>query len=234
MKKIPFNINTKYFKTIDSNEKAYWLGFICADGCIHKTESKFSLISKDIEVIENFIQATDCKYKLQTVKTFDKRTKKEYTSYRVSISNKEFREYIINQGVTSNKTDKLEMPNIDEKYYSYFFAGLFDGDGSVQEYVDQATSMKVSVTKKNHYIKMNKCRISLISTKEMLSMLQQYLLKEYLIVPIELMQVSKNKSNVWKMYLYKDAKKFLDWIYMDKTFPYLTRKYNKYTRLINI
>ena len=28
------HVNKEYFHTIDSNEKAYWLGFIMADGCI--------------------------------------------------------------------------------------------------------------------------------------------------------------------------------------------------------
>ena len=30
------NLNKDYFKNIDNEEKAYWLGFIAADGCIYK------------------------------------------------------------------------------------------------------------------------------------------------------------------------------------------------------
>lgn len=31
------SLKIDYFKEIDSNDKAYWLGFICADGNINKT-----------------------------------------------------------------------------------------------------------------------------------------------------------------------------------------------------
>lgn len=30
-----YKLNENYFKFIDSHEKAYWLGFISADECIH-------------------------------------------------------------------------------------------------------------------------------------------------------------------------------------------------------
>ena len=34
--------NREIFKTIDTPEKAYWLGFILADGCLHLTNKKNS------------------------------------------------------------------------------------------------------------------------------------------------------------------------------------------------
>jgi intein-encoded DNA endonuclease-like protein len=46
--KLYFNIN--YFDEIDTNEKAYWLGFISADGCLKS--NKVRLVSKDKEVIK--------------------------------------------------------------------------------------------------------------------------------------------------------------------------------------
>ena len=33
-------------KEINSPDKAYWLGFICADGCINKTNNKITLTSR--------------------------------------------------------------------------------------------------------------------------------------------------------------------------------------------
>ena len=30
------SINVNYFEKIDTPEKSYWLGYICADGCINK------------------------------------------------------------------------------------------------------------------------------------------------------------------------------------------------------
>ena len=50
MSKLSLNID--YFKEINSFEKAYWLGFICADGCIHKNGGKLTITVKDKEICE--------------------------------------------------------------------------------------------------------------------------------------------------------------------------------------
>lgn len=201
-------LNVDYFKKIDSNDKAYWLGFICADGNIKKTNNKVSLISKDLEVIEGFKEAIGAEHTISKRKTFDKRTNKTYIAYSIQIGNEIFTQHLINLGVTSNKTDVLEFPKIDEKYYSYFIAGLFDGDGSISN------------------TKYNKLRISLISTKEILDFISNFLLMMNI---NELTRTKISKKNVWKMLLYKDSNIFLDFIYCDDNFKYyLKRKYNKW------
>jgi len=225
------SLDENYFQIIDSKEKAYWLGYICADGCIHKNCNKVSLISKDIEVIEKFKFAIKSEHKLQDLHRYDKRTKKWYRAFSIHIGVEIFQKHLINLGITSNKTDKLEMPNIEEKYYPYFFAGLFDGDGSVQEYT-KLNKEKQQIHSIGAPLKMNKCRISLISTLEVLNFLSLYLMKTQNIECLKMSKVSKKKANVWKMYLYKDAKKFLDWIYQDPTFSYSTRKYETYLRIL--
>jgi len=45
------------------------------------------------------------------------------------------------------------------------------------------------------------------------------------------LEIKENKPNVWKMYLYKDALNFLNYIYQDSNFKYLTRKYNTYEKV---
>jgi hypothetical protein len=201
-------LNVDYFKEINSKDKAYWLGFICADGNIKKTNNKVSLTSKDLEVIEGFKGAIGAEHTISKRKFFDKRTNKTYIGYLIQIGNELFVNNLIDLGVTSNKTDILKFPKIDEKYYSYFIAGLFDGDGFVGI--------------RNH----NKLRISLISTKEVLDFISN-LLTNIGINELSKVKVSKNKINVWKTCLYKDADKFLNYIYGDDNFKYyLMRKYN--------
>ena len=48
----------KYFEKINSKNKAYWLGYICADGHLGNKTNRLILSSKDKEVIE--------KYKIRT------------------------------------------------------------------------------------------------------------------------------------------------------------------------
>ena len=41
-----YNVNHEYFKIIDSEEKAYWLGFLYADGCVRKSKSGSQVVLK--------------------------------------------------------------------------------------------------------------------------------------------------------------------------------------------
>lgn len=45
------DFDTKYFDMIDSSEKAYWFGLICADGCHNKRQFKLKLCKKDISLL---------------------------------------------------------------------------------------------------------------------------------------------------------------------------------------
>jgi hypothetical protein len=211
------NLNIDYFKEINSNDKAYWLGYICADGNIKKSNNKVGLISKDLEVIKGFKEVIESSHSISKNSIFDGRTNKTYTGYSIQITNELFTKHLINLGVTSNKTNVLEFPNIDEEYYSYFIAGLFDGDGSVSWRGKNKSTLS----------------ITLISTNEILTFIKNYVLLKFNISPKYYYRVTENKSNVWKMSLCGDAHKFLDFIYSDKTFKYyLKRKYNKYLKNI--
>ena len=205
-------INENYFENIDSHKKAYWLGFICADGHINK-QGYLTIAIKDKEILEKFTKDTNSTYKIQHVFQLDNRTGKSYEKYSCCFSNKVFVSHIINHGVTHDKSDVLNFPNIDEQYYSSFIAGLFDGDGSV--YV-----------KDNGVTKVLGC--NLISTKEVLNHVNNWLLEKYNIPNISCTRITKNKSNVWKQYWYKYAVPFLNIIYSVDPEMYLQRKYNLY------
>ncbi len=53
-----YNLNHDYFESIDSEAKAYFLGFIFADGCVSLSDQNFLLrieIHKDdVEVLDGF------------------------------------------------------------------------------------------------------------------------------------------------------------------------------------
>ena len=51
--------NENFFNKIDTEEKAYWLGFLYADGCVHDKpngQKLITLVVKDEEVIKKFIK----------------------------------------------------------------------------------------------------------------------------------------------------------------------------------
>ena len=210
MSKLALDID--YFKTIDAPEKAYWLGFICADGCIYKDGGKLTIMVKDREICEKFKKDIKSEHKISDREIYDKRTDKTYIESSIQITNALFVSNIINLGITSEKSSILNFPSIEESYYSYFIAGLFDGDGSI--------SFKSN----------GKIACSLISTKEVLDFIQEYLKNTFNILPKSLTKVSENCDNIFKVYWQndEDCLKLLNFIYQGNKKIYLTRKYERY------
>jgi len=205
-------LNINFFEKIDEPKKAYWLGFLMADGNINKSGGKCSLISKDLEIIEKFKKDIDSEHKINVNINFDKRTNKTYTSYSIQVTNANFVNHLKNCGVTKEKSDFIKLPEIRRDLLPYFFAGMFDGDGYLG-------------TDKN---RKHLLQTSIISTKEVILFLQNYLITNFNVSKTKLIKVTKNKNNVWKFRLHKDSLLFLNWIYGDKNFDYLSRKYKKY------
>ena len=207
------NLDINYFENIDNFQKAYWLGFICADGSINKQNNKMILVSKDFENVKKFKKDIKTEHTINEYEYLDKRTNKYYKRFSIQVTTKPFVTNIIKHGVTNNKTNELLFPTIPEELYSYFIAGLFDGDGGL------------IVRNDNNYVSIN-----LISTKELLQKIQNYLYDKFEISYLELKKITKRKNNVYKMFLYKDALKFLNFIYFDNDNKdlYLQRKYLKY------
>lgn len=207
------NLDIDYFKEINTPEKAYWLGFICADGYINNLNNKLSIFVKDLEILQKFKKDIKSEHKISERFIFDHRTNKTYHEYYIQIGNEMFVRNLINW-VTHNKTNILQFPNILEEYYSYFIAGLFDGDGSVC-----IKKLKTKYT----------LATSLISTKEVLDYIQNLFLKKFNITPKKLRRVTENKNNVWVVHWgITDSFYILNYIYCDSPEIYLSRKYNRF------
>ena len=50
-----YKINENYFEKIDSENKAYRIGFISADGNVYKNRLSIELNNKDDELLKHFI-----------------------------------------------------------------------------------------------------------------------------------------------------------------------------------
>lgn len=129
-----FNINV--FDTIDTEEKAYWLGFIFADGYIGSTpirEDKksvynfeLSLALKDIEHLEKFKKFI----------SFEKEITKDSYRCRLMVANKHFWTILNSYGCVPNKSLTLKFPNcIPNDLIRHFIRGYFDGDGCITRHV---------------------------------------------------------------------------------------------------
>jgi len=130
-----FDVNHSYFRIIDSEEKAYWLGFLFADGCVRKTKTGSQVVLKlslkDENHLIQFKNALSSEHKISYYKNKTK-TKKGVDSFSdnclIRINSNKLVTDLINQGCLPNKTFIIDKPNIDEKYYKHFLRGFYDGD----------------------------------------------------------------------------------------------------------
>lgn len=126
------HVNEEYFKVINSREKAYFLGFIMADGNMHEREDgrlQFSIKVKntDKDILIKFAKAID----FDPGKIKDKISKRKETITKacvLTIYNTRFCENLINKGVISNKGSKESM-NVSDVFKRDFIRGFIDGDG---------------------------------------------------------------------------------------------------------
>jgi len=151
--------NHNYFNNIDSEEKAYILGFIFADGNVYKNRIKIEIsnIDKDILIlISNQI------YNQDLVK-YSKKNNKDYCS--LSIYSENIKNDLAKYSCVSNKSKILIFPNINEIYYKHFIRGLIDGDGFIS--LKTKTIGLLATNNINQYIKsiLNKLNISCFIVK---------------------------------------------------------------------
>ena len=102
-----YTINENYFEIIDDERKAYWLGFLMADGTMreHKTgclQLSFELCEDDKYIIEQFNCDINSTYQIQ-INSCQNSSKNRA---RLIITNYNFCKHLIKHGIIPNKTGK--------------------------------------------------------------------------------------------------------------------------------
>ena len=127
--------NEEYFRRIDTEEKAYWLGFIAADGCVYKNSNawrlQINLKSSDKHHLEKFQAAIGSNYKIaeKLVNTSE--------VCQLKINSKTLCEDLISLGIIQRKSLIVRMPNIKPDLIRHFIRGYFDGDGNIKNFDDK-------------------------------------------------------------------------------------------------
>jgi len=123
-----------FFEVIDTEEKAYFLGMLLADGCVRKQGSETPTITLeliDLDVIEEFKKALNADSKISI--SDRQRHVNEKPTYSISIRSSKMAEDLGKFGVIPNKTYQttgmcVGIPSYLKRHY---LRGLFDGDGSL-------------------------------------------------------------------------------------------------------
>jgi len=130
--------NKDFFENINSEEKAYWLGFFFADVCLwHNTKTysytiNFQLGRIDTNHIKKLLKSINGTNKFQffTRTKEYKGQKKTFKYVKITLSSKKMFNDLIHLGCTPQKSLKLQYPNIPSELDRHFIRGFIDGDGS--------------------------------------------------------------------------------------------------------
>jgi dUTPase len=118
------------FDNIDSNEKAYLLGWIASDGNISKSGFTISIRDYDKDVLEKINRVLF----LNELSIYEsKNNMVSLTVNSQNIAKKLIEIFKMTDLVKENNSYKksyiIKFPDIEEKYLYYFIRGVFEGDG---------------------------------------------------------------------------------------------------------
>jgi hypothetical protein len=216
------------FSVIDSELKAYLIGFFYADATLTDYCITTRLSIKDKEHIEKIA-------KLLNKKTFVgdiKGKNKIYKFIGFHICSKKSVESLRKIGFIKNKTyqiDDIVFTNIPDKFKRHFVRGFLDGDGTIfySKWKD----------KKHNWNTTPRCSIGFVSyNSKILESIKKWLqetlnLEEKNIKSDNFEDIKKNER-YWRL-IYNGnrvSKKILDLLY-DNSSIYMNRKYDKYLEI---
>ena len=212
-----YPIQENFFDKIDTEEKAYILGLLYADGYNDTNRNTVSLGLKDSdrEVLDKITALTQPTKPLQFVNIYKSRERIGFENsknqYRLVIQSKHISQRLVELGCGKAKTHNLIFPTeeqVPSHLIRHFVRGYFDGDGSV------------SGNKQKQF--------GFVGTIDFLLPLQQILMKELNFLETKLNQRHKDREDSIRALRYCGINQciaFRDWLYEHANI-YLKRKFD--------
>ena len=211
-----------FFNKIDTEEKAYWLGFLYADGYVSAKQSKvcksiqykLTIILAEIEPLEKFKKCINSTHNIKNSNY------KGYKQFYLNITSKILHDQLTKLGCFENKSLTLKFPTNDQvpkELLCHFIRGYFDGDGSISK-----STMKQKRNKATFiYLK---SQVQICGTNEFLTELRKNLPFNASIV-----KDKRKVTNTWSLSFngIKRSYSFYKWLY-ENSHVYLNRKKEKF------
>ena len=199
--------NKNKFSEIKTEEDAYWLGFIYADGYVSdKNDFEVSLMKADYKHLE----------KLRSYLELSTKVYVDDFRCRLVYRNKILVDNLKRLGVRPRKSLTLAFPTqVPNNLVKDFIRGYFDGDGCLGLYKKQ------NKTKESVIVYM-----SVLGTKSFLEGVRKH-------SPVSFGKYVKNNGSENTLVLstaHKKARTFAHWLYYDAAI-YLDRKYKKFEKI---
>jgi len=208
-----YNVDETFFNQIDTEEKAYILGWFYSDGCVENSGKCRIQIQKEDEHIlyriKDILGYDGPLYDIPPPKKFPHR--KPQTC--LCINRKALADDLIKWGCLPNKSLILEYPKwINPELEHHFVRGVFDGDGSVSARKGKYLCVGITTT--------DTFNIELQSRLAAFGIDSQYYYR----------RKGKNTCSLMTT-KHKHSVRLLDYIYKDSSI-HLNRKYEKYRSFI--
>ena len=214
-----YTLNENYFEIINTEHKAYWLGFIAADGCITET-NYFAMSLKDKEILLELKK--DLEYTGDIYITSS--STEDYKYYRINFSSKKLCDDLRNLGIYENKSLTYDnLPDISDDLMPHFIRGYFDGDGSINSYYVRKYTDKKGKQKKRK-TPLLRFSFGIVATENFCVELNNYL-KNIINYDGKINKHNTKPVSYYNICDKKAMKRFYNYIYNNATI-YLVRKYN--------
>jgi len=203
-------VDHNFFENINSEIKAYWLGFMYADGYISNRGSQkligVAIGTKDKNHLTKFVKHLKSNYQIKEY-TANSGYSKNIIYNRLLMTSETMFNDLLKQGLTEHKSLTLKFPSITKKLERHFIRGYFDGDGSFAKAV-------------------NGYNIKICGTKEFLTAILNIFQKNKL--KLHQRNPDKDKNNYYlTIGGMQQVKHIADYLYKEST-VYLDRKHTLY------
>lgn len=207
--------NQNIFDNIDTEEKAYWLGFFYADA-YNSDKINTVILSLNSIDYDHLVKCANF-FELTENNIFNKKTKGGYSVSTLKIYSKKICTRLTELGCPRAKSFIIKYPEwINPDLNSHFIRGLFDGDGSLNK-------------RQNN----NEWKFSLVTTKECGKKIIQ-IIQEATGQTLKFRYISKTNNNTYELSTNGNIKvnKIMNYLYNNSIIR-LKRKYQKYLELIS-
>ena len=209
-----YKINENFLNNIDTEEKAYWLGFFFADGYNNgKGRILIRISSVDAEILYKLRDIMGSNAPIKPIE--GKINTNGYLcndTVALEVHSVKLSEKLSELGAVPGKSYVLKFPDfLPENMYRPFIRGYFDGDGSITK------------REKNH------AGVKFTSSNIFLFELNNYILKELGFSFNVSEHLYNTDERIGDIYINSQGKvrTFLDWLYKDANI-YLERKHKRY------
>jgi len=204
-------VNENYFDNIDTEEKAYFMGFLYADGNVNSNSNSIVLKLKqtDRAILSLFSYAILNKESLY----------QSENNYLVKFSSHHVKQQLIALGCVPNKSLILQWPDwLKSDLQCHFIRGYFDGDGSICRHHDD---FAFSIVGTNNFCQVLK-KIIFDATN----------INGKIVAQKETLQRGNHITKIFECGGNRKILKLMTWMYHDATI-YLERKHDIYLQLAN-